>query len=236
MVICIHRLTSARLQTLPTLNYYIIMIYPILSLQYLPPISYFQIILENDCFYLDAYEHFQKGSYRNRCHIATASGRFPLSIPLQKGKNQQQPIRETRIAYDQNWQKQHWWTIRSAYSNAPYWEHYADIFETFYVQKPVFLWDYNRLILENCLKMLKVQNKVVLKTTEQYFMPFEGVLESDGSKYMDFRSKIHPKQIVSNIKHYPQIFEDKNGFLPDLSILDLIFCYGGHYGREFLTI
>jgi hypothetical protein len=186
--------------------------------------------------FLDAQEHFQKGSYRNRCHIAMASGQFVLSIPLQKGKNQQQPIRETRIAYDQNWQKQHWWTIRSAYRNAPYWEHYADIIETFYVQKPVFLWDYNLMIFENCLKMLKIQNKVVIKTTEQYFMPFEGILESDGSKYIDFRSKIHPKQTVLNPKPYPQIFEAKNGFLPDLSILDLILCYGGHYGRELLTL
>jgi hypothetical protein len=212
------------------------MVYPILSIQYLPPISYFKILFESGEAFLDAQEHFQKGSYRNRCQIATASGWFALSIPLQKGKNQQQPIRETRIAYDQNWQKQHWWTIRSAYSNAPYWEHYADIFETFYVQKPTFLWDYNLLILENCLKMLKIQNKVVLKTTEQYFMPFEGVLELDGSNYIDFRSKIHPKQTVSNTKQYPQLFEAKNGFLPDLSILDLILCYGGHYGREFLTI
>jgi WbqC-like protein family len=213
----------------------IMMIYPIVSIQYLPSISYFKTLLEYDSFCLDAHEHFQKGSYRNRCHIATASGLFPLSIPLQKGKNQQQPIRETRIAYDQNWQKQHWWTIRSAYSNAPYWEHYADIFETFYVQKPVFLWDYNLMIFENCLKMLKIQNKVVLKNTEQYFMPFEGVLESENIKYVDFRSKIHPKRMVLNSKHYPQIFEAKNGFLPDLSILDLIFCCGGQYGRELLT-
>ncbi|MEN9611365.1 MAG: hypothetical protein RLZZ628_2179 [Bacteroidota bacterium] len=212
------------------------MIYPILSLQYLPPASYFQILLEHEGASLDTQEHFQKGSYRNRCHIATASGRFALSIPLQKGKNQQQSIQETRIAYDQNWQKQHWWTIRSAYSNAPYWEHYADIVETFYLQKPIFLWDYNQMIFENCLKMLKIQNKIILKNTEQYFMPFEGVLELDGTKYVDFRSKIHPKLMVLNSSRYPQIFEAKNGFLPDLSILDLIFCCGGQYGRELLTV
>jgi hypothetical protein len=212
------------------------MIYPILSLQYLPPIAYFQLLLEYGGAYLDAQEHYQKGSYRNRCEIATASGSFRLSIPLQKGKNQQQPIRSTRIAYDQNWQKQHWWTIRSAYSNAPYWEHYADVIETFYVQKTTFLWDYNEMILENCLKMLKLQHKISLKTTTQYFIPFDDILKIDDVTYLDFRNKVHPQITPLSQERYQQVFEEMVGFIPNLSILDLLLCCGGNYGRELLVV
>ncbi|NJN78366.1 MAG: WbqC family protein [Saprospiraceae bacterium] len=94
--------------------------------QYFPPLAYFSVLLKHEKVWIEQFENYQKGSYRNRCHIATANGLLRLSIPLEKGKNNQTCIKEVKIHNDTNWQIQHWRAIKSAYGNAPYFEYYAD--------------------------------------------------------------------------------------------------------------
>ena len=100
----------------------------LLELQYLPPIQYFTKFFQHENVVIEQYEHYIKRSYRNRCHIATSHGIQRLSIPLKKGKNEQQSIRKVQIAYGESWQKNHWSAILAAYSNAPFFEHYEEYF------------------------------------------------------------------------------------------------------------
>ena len=113
----------------------------IIEVQYFPPIEYFKQLFQFPHVVIEAHENYQKGSYRNRCHIANSTGIQVLSVPLRKGKNAKQPIREVAIAYDMDWQKQHWQSIRTAYGSAPFWEHYASQLEPLFFKK----YDYLRI-------------------------------------------------------------------------------------------
>jgi hypothetical protein len=191
----------------------------LIETQYFPPVAYFSALSQADSIVLEACEHFQKGSYRNRCHIATSLGIQTLSVPLKKGKNSQQTIREVAISYDAPWQKQHWQALKTAYGSAPFWEHYSPVFEKFFNKKHAFLFDLNLEILETFLKILKLNKSITISFSNDYIPK-----NTEGG--VDFRDTISPKNNNFESKKYAQIFEDRNGFLPNLSVLDLVFCCG----------
>jgi hypothetical protein len=190
----------------------------LLETQYFPPIAYFSGLVQTDSVVIEACEHFQKGSFRNRCHIATSMGVQTLSIPLKKGKHSHQPIREVAIAYDTPWQKQHWQALKTAYGSAPFWEHYNPVFEKFFTQHYPFLFDLNFEILQTVLKILKLKSSITISLSNDY--------EVNYTAGVDFRNNISPKTNHFDCKKYPQLFEDRNGFIPNLSILDVLFCCG----------
>ncbi len=195
----------------------------LIELHYLPSIQYFTKLLHYPTVYLEAEEHYIKGTYRNRCHIAGANGLLRLSIPLEKGKNEQQPIREVRIAYHEPWQPEHWESIKSAYGKSPFFEHYADFIEPFYQKQYEFLFDWNWDLLQLMIQLVGIQPNIQFTTSYQK-MPPEGIL--------DYRNIISPKahrQIDDphfQPIRYEQVFIEKHRFLPNLSILDLLFCTG----------
>jgi hypothetical protein len=202
-----------------------------------------------DVLWLEACENYQKGSYRNRCHIAGSNGVQRLSIPLQKGKHQQTPIREVRLAYDEPWQRTHWRSIRTAYGNAPFFEHYADEVAPFFEKKYTFLFDLNLDVLHFLMKKMAWPGEIRL--SETYRMPGMEDTVTDarnsivvagfnpppiGSVVPGF----NPPPIGSVVpgfnpppKSYPQLFMERHGFLPDLSALDLLFCCGKQAGAVF---
>ncbi|MFM7400094.1 MAG: WbqC family protein [Bacteroidota bacterium] len=182
------------------------------STAYLPPVSWCRHAVAAGELVLEAHEHFQKGSWRNRCEIAGPNGRQLLSIPLVKGKNNKMPVRDVRIAYDEPWQRQHWRSIRTAYGSAPFFEHYAHELTAFYEKKYVFLFDLNLELIEFVL-LQKMKWPGMIQLTDVY-QPFT------------------PRPTVITPR-YPQVFEDKNGFLPDLSVLDLLMCAGKN-GLDYL--
>jgi hypothetical protein len=190
----------------------------LLTTAYFPPIPYMATVVNTPSVWIESYEHFRKGSYRNRCHIATSHGLHVLSIPLKKGKNNQQVIRDVRIAYDVDWQKQHWQSLKTAYGSAPFWLYYAPYFEPFFQKPYPFLFDFNLSILQVLLKILKWENRVSLSFTTTY--------EAHYTEGSDFRQSFSPKQTSAASSRYPQVFSDRHAFLPGLSILDLLFCCG----------
>lgn len=195
----------------------------IIEAQYFPPIEYFKQFVQFPHVVIEAHENYQKGSYRNRCHITHSTGVQVLSVPLRKGKNAKQPIKEVAIAYDMDWQKQHWQSIRTAYGSAPFWEHYAPPLEPFFFKKWDYLFDLNMAILETFLKILKLKNTVNLSFSTDYNLYFtpEGINEG-----LDFRNKILPNKTNFQGEKYAQLFQERTGFIPNLSILDLVFCTG----------
>ncbi|HHS95558.1 MAG TPA: hypothetical protein ENJ45_03130 [Phaeodactylibacter sp.] len=195
----------------------------LLDLHYLPCVQYMSKFLQYDAVVIEQHEHYSKGSYRNRCYLAAANDPLLLSIPLIKGKNQQQNIRHTRISYDTPWQRLHWRSIFSAYGNAPYFEYYADSLAPFYQKKYEYLFDFNLDLLQWVLACLDINTSWTL--TKEYSAQPTPPLQ-------DWRNAIHPKpqrrrkDIYFEATYYPQVFEDRHGFIGNLTILDLLFCAG----------
>lgn len=195
----------------------------LLELQYLSPIQYFAKMVQYGEVWIEQWEHYCKGSYRNRCHIATANGLMRLSIPLEKGKNEQMPIREVRIAYDEPWQRQHWSGIRSAYGRAPFFDFYAEELAPLFEKEWKYLFDFNWTLLETLVDVTALS--VDLKLTDSYE-------ETPPARVLDFRNSIFPKKHRQKedthyaAPKYRQLFEERHGFMANLSILDLLFCTG----------
>ena len=195
----------------------------LLDLQYLPCLQYWSKLTAYPTIYLEQHENFVKSSYRNRCHIAGVNGPLRLSIPLAKGKNEQQNIRQVTLSEQDHWRSRHWHSIRSAYGNAPYWDYYADQLEPHFKTKTTTLFEFNYQLFQTIYQLLGLTAQV--KHTESY-QPLPP------PEILDFRAGIHPKPHRAKADPhftsipYPQVFSEKNGFLPNLSILDLLFCTG----------
>lgn len=191
----------------------------LLSANYFPAVSYFHAIHQNNMgVIVEKYEHYPKQTYRNRTRIATANGILNLTLPIQHGRKEHIAMKDVKINYDHDWQRLHWLSIQTAYRSSAYFEYYEDDFAGFFEKKEEFLLDYNVAQLELLLKILKIN--VPLSFTDRY--------EKDPTGVADYRGIIHPKKesVYKNPKPYYQVFEEKHGFIADLSIMDLIFNQG----------
>lgn len=184
------------------------------DLQYLPSISWFKSYLKYPDILVDRHENFVKSSPRNRTNIATAAGKLLLSIPLQGGRDHHQKYTEVKIANTTNWQDKHWHSIKAAYGSAPFFEFYCDKFQKFYELPAVGLFDFNLQLLKAVLSALKIGSEV--KFTDTYLA---------GTDIVDLRSTRSSNPDLAVTRYY-QVFEEQNGFIPDLSIIDLLFNEG----------
>jgi hypothetical protein len=193
----------------------------VIESQYFAPVIFYKKVNNFLHVEFDIYENWQKMSFRNRCTLAGSGGPVSLSIPLEDGRGQRRLMKDVRIANRYPWQSQHWKTITSCYNRSPWFEFYRDELEALF-QKPVnFLVDWNLACWDWTLK--KMGMEISTGTTAQY------LVEYDMSKWLDLRSQLLPKSIMDQYPHpvvYPQVFEDRTGFIPHCSILDLIFCEG----------
>lgn len=171
----------------------------------------------------EKHEHFVKASYRNRCEIATPDGVLKLSVPIKNGRNKKQIVSDTEIFYVENWQKQHWDSLCSAYRSSPYFEYYEDDLQPLYEKKFKYLLDLNEATFNWAKERLDFSMK------HSYSEKFSKVPTED---YTDFRSFILPKAEKSknpfknNPVKYIQVFGERTGFFPNLCILDLLFAEG----------
>ncbi len=197
----------------------------LIELQYLPPVATLTAMARADTVWLEACENYGKGSYRNRCLLASANGVQRLSVPLKKGKHQKMPIRLVHIAYDEPWQRIHWQAIQSAYGRAPFFEHYAPQLAFFFKKPWEKLWDLNMALLGFLLEGLELELNIQLTTTYQPVAP---------AGTLDLRNRIRPGREVPTdigpLPRYPQVFEERHGFLPNLSALDLLLIAGPEGG------
>lgn len=187
---------------------------------YLPPVSWFSGLHQHpENALLEREEHFVKQTYRNRAHICSPNGMLALTVPVTKGAKNHTIIRDVKISYDFDWQRLHWLSLQACYRSSAYFEFYEDDFACFYhpPARPIFLFDFNNDLLQLLLKNLKI--KTGLLFTDGYERVYAG--------REDFRRVINPKQpAMPQQKPYFQVFEERQGFLPDLSIIDLLFNQG----------
>ncbi len=198
----------------------------IFSSAYLPPIEYFYQLTKYRIIYIDISENYIKQTYRNRCYIYAANGKLSISIPVIKTTGNHTQIKDIKIDYTQPWQRLHWRSIESAYNSSPFFLYFRDYLEPFYEKKYNFLIDLNTELLHVLIKLSGIISDV--KFTENYIEPDE--------KINDFRNCISPKSktpTISSFPQYTQVFGDKHGFIPNLSIIDLLF-NEGKISKEYL--
>lgn len=192
------------------------------DIQYFGCVDLYKLSSKNTHIIFEAYESFQKMSFRNRCVIAGSNGLLNLTIPLKKGREQATPIREVRICHKDKWQMNHWRAITSAYRRSPFFEYYERDLEGFYNRKYEFLFDWNWDLINWVINKLSLDLQPVLSDRYQKNYTSESGIQ-------DHRNRWLPKnfqQINPELARYKQVFEDRIGFQNNLCIIDLLFCEG----------
>ncbi|SCW47838.1 WbqC family protein [Mucilaginibacter sp. NFR10] len=190
----------------------------VLPMFYLPPVDYFvQLNTYKPDILIEREEHFPKQTYRNRANIYSPDGVLALVVPVIKGSKNHTKVKDVKISYDFMWQRLHWQSLQACYRRSAYFEFYEDDFAPFYEKQITYLFDYNEELLNLLLKLAKI--KTELNYTDEY--------QPEYPNLHDFRFSIHPKK-ESEIQQKPyfQVFEDRKGFMKNLSIIDLLFNQG----------
>lgn len=194
------------------------MIFPAL---YNGPINYYARLVQQELIVLEQHDSYTKQTYRNRCLIMGPNGVIPLSIPVSRKHGKKTPMHEIRIDYGSHWDRIHWRSLVASYASSPYFEYLIDEIKPVYQKKFNFLIDLNRQLIDLTLGILGLNIQI---TYSEVFTPI--------SSEEDPRFFIHPKKNQEiadpsfHPKEYRQVFSDRLGFRPNLSILDLIFNEG----------
>jgi hypothetical protein len=226
------------------------------DIQYFPSVILYKSLYNCSNIIFEQYEAYQKMSFRNRCQIAGAQGVVELSVPLTGGRDQKTMVREVRISDRRPWAAQHWKTIVSCYSRSPWFDHYREELEGLYRQKWDFLLDWDLACFDWSLRVLGIARPVGLTTkwrrdyTGEEVTDLRGKLrpkvgggngsgepgEASGPKMGEAGGAAGggagsgggaPALLGGEkTRRYRQVFEERTGFIPDLSILDLLFCEG----------
>ena len=197
----------------------------ILHPTYFPSISHFVVMAQSENITFEIEDNFQKQTNRNRTYIYSPNGIQLLNIPIKHSKENRQKTKDIRIDKDFDWQKQHFKSFEAAYRSSPFFEFFEDDIRPIFEKKHEFLLDLNFEALEIVFKCLRM--KVEYSETTEYFH------EVDHNTSRDFRHLVEGKKDTSEFGKYTQVFDDKFGFINNLSVLDLLF-NEGKYAIDYL--
>jgi len=211
------------------------------------PVLYYALFKRADKIYIEGAENYIKQTYRNRCVIATSNGPMSLSLPVEGSEKAKINIKDVKLSNHGDWQRMHWYSIESAYNSSPYFEYYADDLKPFFEKTERWLFDFNEEIREKVCELIGIdRNCEVSETYLRDVIPVradilknlsdsvsgEITVEPEIGGLVDLRNVLQPKSNVITelgkdiIKPYYQVFDRKFGFIPNLSILDLLFNMG----------
>ncbi|MFY8097461.1 MAG: WbqC family protein [Flavobacterium sp.] len=195
-----------------------LLIYP----TYFPSISHYIALVQAEEITFETEDTYQKQTNRNRMHIYSPNGLQMLNIPLKHSENRQK-FKDVKIEYAFDWQKIHFKSLEAAYRTSPFFEYFEDDFRPIFEKKTTFMLDLNFEIFEIVNQALGIT--LPYKKTTEYF--------HDAPDYNDFRSLVNGKKDTTQVEPYTQVFNDKHGFINNLSILDLLF-NEGRYALDYL--
>ncbi len=190
---------------------------------YFPSISHYIAMANADAVTLEMEDNFQKQTNRNRMYIYSPNGIQLLNIPIKHSKDAHQKIQDVKLETAFDWQKQHFKSLEAAYRTSPFFEYYEDDLMPIFTKKYTFLMDLNLQTMELVSKCLGMDFNPQ-KTTEYFH---------EVPNHEDFRYLINGKKDTTQLESYTQVFEEKHGFLNNLSILDLLF-NEGRYAKDYL--
>jgi hypothetical protein len=210
-----------------------------LSTAYLPGLDHMAAASVCASLQVEHHETFPKQTWRNRCRLLTANGVLDLIVPVVRPRGRHSQTGEVRISTHLPWQKQHWRTMASAYANAPYFMFYADLIQQHYFRPPpMLLASWNHGLFMDISRELGFGYQV--DQSQDFIRP----VGADRDLRYSFSPKAH-KNTLSGAFHwpaYPQVFSPPTGFVPNLSVVDLLFNTGpdaGPYlqecGKELLS-
>lgn len=183
---------------------------------YFPSISHFVAMVNAEAITFEIDDNFQKQTNRNRMYIYSPNGLQLLNIPIKHSKNAHQKTKDIQLETAFDWQKQHFKSLEAAYRSSPFFEYFEDDLAPIFQKKHTFLMDLNFETIEFVAKSMRWHLEFS-KTTE-YF--------SEVPNNEDFRFLADGKKDTSTFENYPQVFQEKEGFLSNLSVLDLLFNEG----------
>ena len=185
---------------------------------YFPSISHYVAMAQSEKIVFEMEDNFQKQTNRNRTYIYSPNGIQLLNIPVKHSKQIHQKTKDIKIETDFDWQKQHFKSLEAAYRSSPFFEFFEDDIRPLFEKKHTYLMDLNFETIELVSKSLRM--KIAYNTTTEYFH------EVDSKAVMDFRQLANGKKDDSQFEPYTQVFEEKKGFLNNLSVLDVLFNEG----------
>jgi hypothetical protein len=190
----------------------------LLPTAYFPPVSYFVHLSRSSNVFIEQMETFPKQTYRNRCEIMTSAGKLNLVVPVSRPNGNHTITKDIDINYNEPWNLHHWKSVQTAYRSSPYFNYYSDLFHPLFISKEPSLLAHNNEILSMICRILSL--KITISLTNDYI--------KDSRDIVDLRKDFSPKKLQRGtlFHEYPQVFSHKTGFMPDLSILDLLFNMG----------
>ena len=190
----------------------------VVSNLYLPSVEVFRELSEHQYIKIDCSEQYHKQTYRNRCTIIGANGLQTLTVPVLNGHSMGMSYKDVKIAYDTRWQQVHWRSIVAAYKSSPFFEFYEDDFVGFYEKQHPFLFDFNLELFKLVLKHIDFTTPKVISTVSEPLDFTEDLRFMANCKQLKDSSLVQPP--------YWQVFNQRFPFIPNLSIIDLLFNMG----------
>ena len=198
---------------------------PVISAMYFGPVDLYRSLAGHAAAIVDAGEHYQRQSHRNRMRIIGPNGPQDLVVPIVRRSGEKMPMHTVGISYAESWPQQHLHAIRSAYGKTPWYIHFADGIEQLLLARHERLIDLDIASMRMCIKWLGIVCE--LKVSDRYME----------DPPIDLRDRFHPKkdliQLKDRVPEYPQVFADRHGFAPRLSVLDLL-CNCGPQATRYL--
>ena len=182
---------------------------------YFSPISQYHALLNSNSITFEVEDNYQKQTYRNRCYIYGANGKQLLNIPVSIPKSSKKTKSKDILIENSNWQKQHYKSLEAAYNHSPFFEFYKDDLRKIFCKKYTYLLDVNLDSFNFIMDALDLFKEYTLSKT------YEETKLNDFRNLADSKKKVE----ISSIP-YIQMFDQKFGFLKNLSILDLLFMEG----------
>lgn len=201
---------------------------PILSAFYFGSVEHYRVLAQHPKVIIDTGEHFERQSYRTRTNIVGPNGVQDLVVPIVRRSGDKMAMHTVQLSYAETWAQQHLHAIRSAYGNTPWFIHYIDELEALLLQRYESLVELDLATMQLGMKWLGLGTTIELATS--YVEPT--------AQQLDLRTALHPKKVLPAVLgtalSYIQVFQDRHGSVPRMSIIDMV-CNCGPASRAIIS-